>query len=229
MLNEVTKFCSGCDSDKPVNQFYLYKTGKYSAYCKSCDSERKKQYSKLNAVKINRRRKKYREENKEKIKQQKHDSYLRNKSNVAESRKSYMRKKRKDPLFKLRERISGLVWDTLRKNKNGLSVVKYLGYTMAELKTHIESQFEWWMTWDNWGRYDCSTWDDNDHNTWVWNIDHIIPQADLPYDSMKHENFKKCWALENLRPLSAKRNLLDGATRIRHTTKTKRGVHKIAS
>jgi len=27
---------------------------------------------------------------------------------------------------------------------------------------------------------------------------------------MEDENFKKCWALENLCPLSAKQNLLDG-------------------
>ena len=32
----------------------------------------------------------------------------------------------------------------------------------------------------------------------------------------KDDNFKKCWALENLRPLSSKQNLLDGSTRVRH-------------
>lgn len=33
---------------------------------------------------------------------------------------------------------------------------------------------------------------------------------------MNEENFKKCWALSNLRPYSAKQNLLDGANRKRH-------------
>jgi len=33
---------------------------------------------------------------------------------------------------------------------------------------------------------------------------------------MQDENFKKCWALQNLRPLDAKSNMLDGSTRIRH-------------
>jgi hypothetical protein len=28
--------------------------------------------------------------------------------------------------------------------------------------------------------------------------------------------FKDCWALANLRPLSAKQNLMDGVTRARH-------------
>jgi hypothetical protein len=33
---------------------------------------------------------------------------------------------------------------------------------------------------------------------------------------MDDENFKKCWALENLRPYSAKQNIIDGVTRVRH-------------
>jgi hypothetical protein len=72
------------------------------------------------------------------------------------------------------------------------------------------------MNWDNYGKYNPKTWDDNDSSTWKWNIDHIIPQAKLPYTSEKDVNFKKCWSLNNLRPYSAKQNLLDGATKIRH-------------
>jgi hypothetical protein len=49
----------------------------------------------------------------------------------------------------------------------------------------------------------------------VWNLDHIIPQSDLPFVSMEEENFKKCWALINLRPYSAKQNLIDGNRRNR--------------
>ena len=52
-----------------------------------------------------------------------------------------------------------------------------------------------------------NTWNDEDKSTWTWKIDHIIPQSKLPYSSMEEENFKICWALENLRPLSAKENL----------------------
>ena len=64
------------------------------------------------------------------------------------------------------------------------------------------------MSWSNWGKYDYINWDDNNLSTWTWNIDHIIPQAKLPYDSMEHPNFEKCWILSNLRPLSSKQNLL---------------------
>jgi len=38
-------------------------------------------------------------------------------------------------------------------------------------------------------------------------IDHIIPQSKLRYDSLDHPNFQKCWALENLRPICSIENI----------------------
>ena len=65
------------------------------------------------------------------------------------------------------------------------------------------------MNWQNWGRYNRKTWDDNDKSTWTWNIDHIIPKSNFYYTSMGDENFKKCWALENLRPYPSKLNIIE--------------------
>jgi hypothetical protein len=59
------------------------------------------------------------------------------------------------------------------------------------------------MTWENRGIYKANEWDDNNKSTWKWQLDHIIPQSDLPYTSMDDENFKKCWSLDNLRALSS--------------------------
>lgn len=50
--------------------------------------------------------------------------------------------------------------------------------------------FELWINWNNYGVYRSSTWNDQDSSTWAWQIDHIIPQSRLPYDSMEHSNFK---------------------------------------
>jgi hypothetical protein len=77
------------------------------------------------------------------------------------------------------------------------------------------------MNWSNNNPYDINTWNDNDQSTWVWHIDHIVLQSDLPYTSMKDDNFKKCWALENIRPLSGKQNVLDGTNRVRHMKEIK--------
>lgn len=87
---------------------------------------------------------------------------------------------------------------------------KNIGYTLSELKSHLESKFEFWMNWNNLGVYNPKTWNDQDPKTWVWQLDHIIPQSKLLYSSMNDDNFKKCWALENLQPLSAKSNFLKG-------------------
>lgn len=169
---------------------------------------------------------KYHENNKEKERQYKID----NKDKISEKNKVYRRNnrdkrnsdlkiKRKEPLVKLRLNVSNLIRWYITSSKNNKSCMKYLQFTIEELKIHLENQFEPWMTWENNGRYIAKSWYDNDQSTWTWQLDHIIPQSDLLYSSMEDDNFKKCWALSNLRPLSAKQNILDGASRIRHANK----------
>ena len=72
-----------------------------------------------------------------------------------------------------------------------------LGYTVEELKVHLEKRFSPGMSWENYGR---------------WHIDHIVPRASLDYDSSDHPNFKRCWSIDNLQPLWAEDNLKKGAS-----------------
>jgi hypothetical protein len=140
----------------------------------------------------------------------------------ATEREYRKRKSAVNPVFKLKCGVSSLVNRYLKLsggNKNGLIRNNYFPYSDAELRGHLEKQFEPWMNWNNHGKYDPKTWDDNDPSTWKWQLDHIIPQSDLPSSSPEEENFKKCWALENLRPLSAKQNILDGIRKTRHKKK----------
>ena len=44
------------------------------------------------------------------------------------------------------------------------------------------------MTWENQGKYNPKQWDDNDPTTWKWQLDHIIPQSDLPAMSMDEDS-----------------------------------------
>lgn len=129
-------------------------------------------------------------------------------------------KKSNSICYRMRRNISSIIWIFLKKNnssKQDKSCFKYLPYSIQELKQHLELQFEPWMTWKNYSRYISKTWNDQDSSTWTWQIDHIVPQSCLPYLSMEEENFKtKCWALENLRLLSAKQNHHDGCTKVRH-------------
>ena len=158
--------------------------------------------------------KKWEEENKEKRKEQRKKWYEENKEKKIEASKKWAeenpekkrennRKFRKekyhtDPCYKLRSLTSNMVWKGLKEGKGGESILPYVDWnSYEELKEHLESQFEDWMTWDNHGE---------------WHIDHIIPQSVLLEDvtSMDHPKFRECWALENLRPLEAKENISKG-------------------
>lgn len=124
-----------------------------------------------------------------------------------------------DLIFKIRATISASINYYLKSNgssKNGESCLNYLPYTINDFNDNLEYQFEDWMTWDNYGRYDASTWNDEDKTTWTWQIDHKMPQSTFSFMSMEDDNFQACWALNNIRPLSSKQNFLDGVSRIRH-------------
>lgn len=139
---------------------------------------------------------------------------LNNKEEIKERRRRRAKSQRKNnPLFRLKENISRRIRQVLKRNnfaKNGDSFLKYVSYTVQELKDHIEKQFEPWMNWNNQGVYNKNKWIDGDSSTWTWQLDHIVPHSKFKYISMDSVEFKKCWALENLRPLSAKVNFIRG-------------------
>jgi hypothetical protein len=202
---------------------------KYCSNCKFMIKENKKsldlEYKKKNKEKLDQYNKEYRENNREIIRAKDKEYYSNNKEKrIANTRNSpnknlnkrnYQKRKRKDPKFKLHQSVSFAVNKALKRNGfiKGGSIIKYLPYTIQELKEHLEKLFESWMTWQNWGMYNKNTWNDNDPSTWTWNIDHIIPQINFYYISMEDDEFKKCWALNNLRPYSAKQNIIDQARR----------------
>jgi hypothetical protein len=130
--------------------------------------------------------------------------------------KNEQERRKIDPVFRLKGILRSATRGWLKGTKNGESIASHLPYTIQELKNHLESQFEYWMNWGNQGVYRVETWNDFDPTTWTWQLDHIMPQSDLPYTTMEEENFRECWKLSNLRPYSAKQNLLDGVSRIRH-------------
>lgn len=202
---------------------FVIKAKKYYEANKGEIIIRTKTYYENNKEEMDIQKKQYREDNKEKKAISDKQYRENNKEKIKKYKKEYQKNRRKnDPIFKLRQNISKNINRALKQSgssKIGKSCLKYLPYTINELKIHLQNQFKDWMNWDNWKIYNLKTWDDNNEATWTWNLDHIIPQSDLPYSKMTDENFKKTWALSNLRPYSAKQNILDGSTRIRHKKK----------
>jgi hypothetical protein len=77
-----------------------------------------------------------------------------------------------DPLYKLTSNIRSLIRQSFRYNgirKTTLSE-QILGCSFIEFKLHLESKFQDWMNWDNYGKY-------NGELGYGWDIDHIIPLA----------------------------------------------------
>lgn len=79
---------------------------------------------------------------------------------------------------------------------------RYLPYSKADLRHHLEKQFSSGMTWDNYGS--------------AWHVDHILPQSSFEINTRDPANcsaFQACWALTNLRPLWKHDNLVKSAKR----------------
>lgn len=101
-------------------------------------------------------------------------------------------KKKKAPYSEL---VASAVWSALRKGAPGKKLEKLVGYTMHELRSHLESQFLPGMSWDAHGRQG-------------WHIDHILPKR--CFDLTTVEGARDYWRLSNLRPLWAKDNIAKG-------------------
>ena len=110
-----------------------------------------------------------------------------------------------DPAFSINERmrrqikkaatndhVSELIRGALKRNGKSNKVEFLLGYTIADLRTHIERQFTKKMTWDKFINGEI-------------HIDHVLPKAS--FDLSDPEEWKTCWSLPNLRPMFAKDNL----------------------
>jgi len=191
------KACSVCKVVKPLDEFSRETRSKsgYRGDCKECAKE----YYQNNKEERKEYNRQYHKNNREKLLEYHKQYYQNNKESMAERQKQYNNDKyNNNPTFRLRHNVRRLILHALDRNngsKHGESVMKYLPYTIEQLKEHLESQFVEGMSWEN---------------RTEWHLDHVKPQSLLPYDSMSHPNFQKCWALSNLQPLWAADNMSKG-------------------
>ena len=79
-----------------------------------------------------------------------------------------------------------------KEEKGGRPWEALVGYTVHQLRTHLERQFRDGMSWGNRS---------------LWHIDHIIPLSSFRFSSVDDPEFKAAWAMTNLRPLWAADNI----------------------
>jgi hypothetical protein len=127
-----------------------------------------KQYREKNKERIKQNAKKYRQNNKETIKLQDKNYRENNKDKINTYRRNRIKT---DQLYRITSNIRSLIRQSFKYKglkKNTLSE-QILGCSFEEFKLHLESKWESWMNWNNYGLYKP-----NELN-YGWDIDHIIP------------------------------------------------------
>jgi hypothetical protein len=117
---------------------------------------------------------------------------------MRESGRKYNRKLRSTVKGNLSSVISKRMNESLRKGmKAGRHWETLVGYTVDQLKTHLEKLFKPGMTWENYGT--------------AWHIDHKTPVAVFNFEKPEDIDFRICWSIKNLQPLEASINMSKGA------------------
>lgn len=108
------------------------------------------------------------------------------------------RQYRDDPRYAIYHRIKRSIHKHLGGGSASIKWSAAVGWTMDELRAHLERQFKGRMSWRNKGK---------------WHIDHIRPVASFSFTSVDDPQFRECYALANLRPLWKRHNLVKNAKR----------------
>ena len=120
-----------------------------------------------------------------------------NRNKVLATAKAHNDKLRSTPKGHLEFTMRSAVRRAIGGNiKAGKRTFDLLGYTVDDLKYHLEAQFSVGMSWENYGE---------------WHIDHRLPLASFNYETPDCPDFKRAWSLPNLQPLWAKENMSKGA------------------
>jgi hypothetical protein len=159
-----------------------------------------KEYYRKNREEISIKKSKYRDDNKESIKIQKREYYLNNKESIKVKHKEYKRIKRQDPLFRLKGNIRNLIGISIKTKgylkKSNTEII--LGCELKDFILYIESKFEIWMNWENYGKY-------NGELNYGWDIDHIIPLS----SAKNEDDIYQLNHFSNLQPLCSYLNRVE--------------------
>ena len=190
MYDNLEKKCLKCGEIKPVYQFILCRKNKdyLNTYCRLCQKKQRLE-NKEHLIT-------WRGNNKDRIKKARKKWQIKNKEYLNEYQKKWQVKRRKILKWRLAGNMRSLIYESLRDSKSNQHWEDIVGYTIDQLKKHLEKQFLPGMTWDNYGSY--------------WWIDHIIPVSAFNFQKAEDIDFHRCWSLRNLQPLEAKANMSKG-------------------
>lgn len=199
----LTKTCSDCLMSFPADlENFARKGSGLSCRCRECGRKLDRANYRADPYKKRDQVARWRAANPESLKKIGARHYLKNREKKIsqasdwaarnpEKRRKYMRdlhqrRMREDPKYRVKRSVGAYVRLLIKSGKKSARLESILGYSISELVAHLERQFMDGMDWGNYGK---------------WHIDHIIPVASFSYESYDSQEFKRCWALPNLRPL----------------------------
>jgi hypothetical protein len=194
------KNCCKCKRNLPLSQFNKNKRAKDGLCykCKDCYHLYSREYERTRISTPNRRLRcrEYYKENREDILKQKKIYAQANKSKIRSYQNEYLARRKQEDismriLLNLRTRISKI----LRGKVKDETTRKFIGCSLEELKSYLESKFSVGMNWENYGYYG-------------WHIDHIRPCSS--FDLNDPEEQKLCFHYTNLQPLWGTENMAKG-------------------
>ncbi|MFA5346552.1 MAG: hypothetical protein WC294_00275 [Methanoregula sp.] len=198
IFREGMKECTACGEVKAVGEFYrdkLKKDGLYSR-CKKCHLATTHKHYVAH-------KEKYLEQGKQTRKANGNAAWWKwrrkNPELQKERSRAYTAKQRSTLMGRLNSRTQCNINMSLRKGaKAGRAWESIVGYTVDQLKKHLEKQFTTGMSWEAFMRGDI-------------HIDHKTPKAAFNFQTPDDIDFRRCWELSNLRPMWARDNLKKGA------------------
>jgi hypothetical protein len=191
------KICPRCNILKPASEFFsviITKDG-LSTHCKSCASQAQKERRKNNPdlyAKYDKERwSKYDKEHQREM-HRKWREKNRAKRN-AYRRTHHAKRVASDDNYRIALGIRSRIYSALKGIRKSKPTEQIIGCTFPELIKHIESQWEPWMNWRNWGEEEG-----------CWQIDHIVPVSAFDLTDFSQQDI--CFHFLNLRPLCRKAN-----------------------
>ena len=187
------KLCSMCGIPKDIKFFTKTSNGGgiygVGSTCKKCQSIKNRKYRDDNktSIKIKRDEKYLNPESRKKIRDYQNKYYqenndillprllLRQKNNREKINERCRIRYQNDNVYKLKHNIRRAIQKSLKNigSCKQNSTVNILGCSIIEFKHYIESKWENWMTWENYGKYKKG------EKNYGWDLDHIIPTSSV--------------------------------------------------
>lgn len=201
------KQCSKCKQWKDESCFTKKKDNKdgLTTKCKDCQAiyyqEHKEELKKRAKENYYKNKERYNEYDRQRSKTQNRKEWTKQWKENNQDKLQYYRENRDNkkrystPQAKIDKCIMGYLARSIKSNfdsKIGCMYKDNLTFTIQEFKSYFESLFTSEMSWNNFGEY--------------WEMDHIIPKKFFSYVSTDDRDFKICWSLMNLRPLTIEEN-----------------------